>query len=146
MFTHSISPVLLNIGSFEIRYYGIIYALGFILAYFFIEKLRKEKQVDLDTESYLFYILLGTLIGARIFYILFYNLPFYIKNPFEILALWHGGLSFHGGLLGAAIAAYLFSRKCNIKFLKLADITSIPLAFGLFLGRIGNFLNGELYG
>jgi phosphatidylglycerol---prolipoprotein diacylglyceryl transferase len=144
MFIHNINPVLLNIGSLQVRYYGLLYSISFILAYFLIN--WQKKDLDFDTEDYLFYLLIGTLVGARLFYVLFYNLPFYIANPLKIIAVWQGGLSFHGGLLGAFATAYIFSKRKNIPLLKLADLTSIPLALGLFLGRIGNFINGELYG
>jgi len=149
MFYHNINPTLLKLGPLEIRYYGIIYALGFIIAFFFIKYLAKERELKLTKEEVwdlLFYLIIGTVLGARIFEVLVYNLKYYIANPFEIMAIWHGGLSFHGGLVGAAIAAYIYCRKKNIQFYDLADIVVIPLAFGLFLGRIGNFLNGELVG
>ncbi|MBI2140035.1 prolipoprotein diacylglyceryl transferase [Candidatus Woesearchaeota archaeon] len=149
MFYNSINPVLAQFGPFEIRYYGIIYALGFLLAYFMIPKLAQLRKIQLtkeDTSGLLIYLILGTVIGARVFYILFYNLDYYLGNPADMLALWHGGLSFHGGFIGAAFASWLFCRKTKIHFYDLADITVIPLALGLFLGRIGNFLNGELVG
>lgn len=149
MFYNNIDPTLLRLGPFEIRYYGIIYALGFILAYFFISYLAKKRELKLTKEDiwdFLFYLIIGTIIGARLFEIIIYNPTYYFKNPLEMLALWHGGLSFHGGLIGAIIAAFIYCKKKKIQFYDLADITIIPLAFGLFLGRIGNFLNGELVG
>lgn len=149
MFYHNINPTLLKLGPFEIRYYGIIFALGFVIAYFFIYHLAKERKLDLtkeDVADFIFYIILGTVIGARIFEILFYNLKYYLANPLEMIAIWHGGLSFHGGLVGAALAGYLFCRKKRLSFYDLADICVIPLALGLFLGRIANFLNAELVG
>lgn len=149
MFYNNVDPALLKLGPLEIRYYGIIYALGFIIAYFFISYLSKERKLKLtkdDIWDFLFYLIIGTVIGARLFEIIIYNPIYYFKNPLEMLALWHGGLSFHGGLLGAIIAVFLFCRKKKIEFYDLADICVIPLAFALFLGRIGNFLNGELVG
>ena len=149
MFYHNINPTLLNLGPFEIRYYGIIYALGFILAYFFINYLAKQKNLDLkkeDTADLLLYLIIGTILGARLFEVIIYNPVYYLSKPLEIFAIWHGGLSFHGGLVGAVIAAFIFTKKKKIEFYDLADIVVIPLAFGLFLGRIGNFINGELVG
>ena len=149
MFIHNINPVLLKIGNIEIRYYGLIYAFGFLLAYLFIKKLSEERRINIkkeDLESFLFYLALGTIIGARLFYTIFYNIKFYLNSPLDIFALWHGGMSFHGGLVGAFIATYLFCKKRKLNFLKVADIIVIPAALALFLGRIGNFLNGELYG
>ncbi len=149
MFYHNINPTLLSIGPFEIRYYGIIFLIGFVIAYFLIGYLAKERKIELkkdDVADLMFYILIGVIIGSRLFYILFYNLKFYLMNPLKIFALWLGGLSFHGGLVGAAIAIFVFCKKKNINFYELADIVVIPLALGLGLGRIGNFLNGELVG
>ena len=149
MFYNNINPTLFHIGPFEVRYYGIIYALSFVLAYFFIYHLAKKRKLNLnkdDVADLIFCLILGTVIGARLFEVIFYNLRFYLANPFEILAIWRGGLSFHGGLVGAVLAGYIYCRKKKIEFYDLADIVVIPLAFGLFLGRIGNFLNGELVG
>ena len=94
----------------------------------------------------LLYIIIGTVLGARTLYVVVYNLPFYLSNPFEIIAVWHGGLSFHGGLIGAVIAGFYFCKRKKIDFYEIADISVIPLALGLALGRLGNFINGELYG
>lgn len=149
MFIHDINPVLLSIGPFEVRYYGLFFVIGFVLAYFILIHLAKKKELNLtknDIADLFLYIMLGVVLGARIFYILFYNLPFYLSNPFELIAIWHGGLSFHGGLIGGALGGYYFCRKKKIDFYEIADILVIPAALGLALGRIGNFINGELYG
>jgi len=149
MFYNNIDPVLFNIGPFQIRYYGIIFLIGFIIAYFLIVYLAKERKIKLkkgDVVDFLFYVLIGLIVGSRIFYVIFYNLNFYLTNPLYIFALWHGGLSFHGGLIGAVIVAFIFCKKKKIGFYEIADIVVIPLALGLALGRIGNFLNSELVG
>ena len=149
MFIHNINPVLLSIGEIEIRYYGLIYAFSFILTYLFIKKLSKERDIKFkkdDLDLFIFHLALFVVIFARLFYVVFYNLGFYLSNPLQILAIWHGGMSFHGGLVGAFLAAFYFCKKRNINFLKFADILTIPASLALFLGRIGNFLNGELYG
>ena len=149
MFYHNINPVLLELGPFQVRYYGLFYAIGFIIAYFLISYLAKKRGLNItkdDTADFLVYEIIGIILGARLVYVIFYNLPFYIQNPFEIIAVWHGGLSFHGGLLGAIIAGYLFCRKKKIEFYEIADIAVIPVALALALGRIGNFMNAELYG
>ena len=149
MFIHNIDPVLVSIGPFEIRYYGLFFVIGFVLGYFLLVYLAKRRELSLtkdDIADLLLYIIVGTVLGARIFYVIIYNLPFYLSNPFEIIAIWHGGLSFHGGLIGAAIAAFYFTKRKNIEFYEIADISVIPLALGLALGRLGNFTNGELYG
>lgn len=146
MFINNINPILFSLGPFEIRWYGLFYALSFIIGYYFIKNQVKKQNLNFDAENFIFWILIGDIIGARLFEILFYNPSFYFSNPLEMLAIWHGGLSFHGGLFGGLLAAYFFSRKYKVSLWKLADLCSIPLAFGLFLGRIANFINNELVG
>lgn len=149
MFIHNIDPVLLSIGPLQIRYYGLFFVLGFVIAYFLLIHLAKRKELSItkdDIADFLLYMIIGTILGARIFYVLFYNLPFYLDNLGQIIAVWNGGLSFHGGLIGAAIAGIYFTKRKKIDFYELADIVVIPLALGLALGRLGNFTNGELYG
>jgi len=149
MYIHNIDPVLISLGPFEIRYYGLLFVLGFVIGYFMLNYLAKRKNLDLskdDIADFLLYIIVGTVLGARFFYVFVYNLPFYFGNPGQIFALWNGGLSFHGGLIGAAIAGFLFCKKKKIDFYQIADIVVMPLALGLALGRLGNFTNGELYG
>jgi len=148
MFVHNINPTLFRIGTLEIRYYGIIYALGFIIAYFMLIHLSKIKNIKLtkdDIADYLFYLIIGIIVGARLFFIL-YNFSYFINNPLEIIAVWKGGLIFLGGFIGAILAGTLFLKKKKIPFYQLADITIIPLALALALGRIANFINGELVG
>ena len=149
MFFHNINPELLQIGPFQIRYYGLFYALGFIIAYFLIYYLAKRKELSItknDVADFLVYVIVGVVLGARFVYVVVYNPIFYLQNPFEIIAVWHGGLSFHGGLLGAITSAYIFCRRKKIAFYDLADIVVVPVALALALGRIGNFMNAELYG
>ncbi len=149
MFEHNLSPVLLNIGPFEIRYYALAYVLGAVIVYFFLKMLARERHIpveDKDVMDLVAYTLLSIIIFSRIFYVLFYNFSYFISSPLEIIAIWRGGLSFHGGLIGAVIAGIWFARKWKISFWRLADIAVIPIAVALFLGRIGNFINGELYG
>ena len=149
MFFHNINPILFEAGGLQIRYYGLFYAIGFLIVYLMIPYLARQKGLNLtknDAADLLLYAMVGVISGARLAYILFYNLSFYAKNPLEIFALWHGGLSFHGGLFGMAAASFFFCRKKNINFYDLADILVIPAALALSLGRLGNFMNGELYG
>jgi len=132
-----------------VRFYGLLYALGFVIAYFLIYHLAKKKHLPLskdDVGDLIFYTILGTVIGARLFYVVFYNLFSYLRSPLEILAIWHGGLSFHGGLFGGILAVAYFCRKKKIPFYEISDIMAVPLALGLAIGRMGNFINGELYG
>jgi len=149
MFIHNINPVLVSLGPFQIRYYGLFFVLGFVFAYFIINHLAKKKHLELskdDVADYLLYLIIGIILGARIFYVFVYNLQFYLSNPLQIIAVWNGGLSFHGAIIGGVIAGYYFCKKKNISFYQMADLTVIPLALGLALGRLGNFTNGELYG
>ena len=147
MFNFNINPEILGIGPVSIRYYGIIYALGFIITFLYLDYLRKKNRLELSRDSIydlIFYLVIGVVLGARIFEVLVWNPGYYFSNPGQIIAIWNGGLSFHGGLLGAVLASYLFSRKHKLSFLKLADAIIIPTTLALALGRIGNFLNGEL--
>jgi len=149
MFFHNINPVLIELGPFQIRYYGLFYALGFVIAYFLISYLAKRRELSItkdDVADFLVYVIVGVVLGARLVYVIVYNPIFYLQNPFEIIAVWHGGLSFHGGLLGAITSAYIFCRRKKIAFYDLADIVVVPVALALALGRIGNFMNAELYG
>jgi len=147
MFVHDINPILISIFGLEIRYYGIIYALGFLLILFILlkskDKLKLSKEEIYD---YVFYMIISIIIGARLFEILFYQPSYYFSNPIEMLKIWNGGLSFHGGLVGIIIWNYIFTKKKKLHFYDLSDILVIPTAFMLFLGRIANFINAELVG
>ena len=137
MFIHNIDPILLSIGPFQIRYYGLFFVLSFVIGYFLLVYLAKRKELSItkdDITDLLLYLIIGTILGARIVYVLVYNLPFYLSEPGQIIAVWNGGLSFHGGLIGAAIAGFYFTKRKKIDFYTIADIAVIPLALGLALG------------
>lgn len=145
----NISPDILSIGELKIRWYGSMYVLGFIAAYYLIKNEIRRKELGLkedDVSDLIFYVVLGVVLGGRIGYILFYNASFYFSNPFEMLKVYEGGMSFHGGLIGVILAGYLYCRKKKIRFMPIADIGAMAGSIGLGLGRIGNFINGELYG
>ena len=149
MFLSHINPVLVKLGLFEIRYYGLIYALSIVITYFFLAYLVKQRKINLaktEIADMLFYGMIGAVVGARIFYILFYNLSYFLANPIKIFAVWEGGLSWHGGFTGVLIAGYIFCRVKKINFWEIADLAVIPVSACLMLGRIGNFMNSELYG
>lgn len=149
VFYNNIDPILLKIAGFEIRYYGIILVLSLILAYFMLPYLTKKKGLILSKdkiENLLFYTAIAGLIGARLFIVFIYHPGYYLSNPIEILKIWKGGVSFHGAFLFGLAAVYFFCKKHKLKFLEVVDILMIPVALGFALGRIGNFLNGELYG
>ena len=139
----------LAIGPFEIRWYALMYIISFVIGYFLLRKLYKERDVHIKKahfENLFFYLMLGVIIGGRLGYMLFYNFQEIFRNPLEIFAVWHGGMSFHGGLIAAIFFGYLFCRKYHYDFYKLADPTVVVAPIGLALGRLGNFINAELYG
>jgi phosphatidylglycerol:prolipoprotein diacylglycerol transferase len=126
-----------------------MYVLGFFASYLLVLYQMKKKDFGvskLEVENLFFYLILGLIIGARLGYVFFYDLKLYLKDPLEIFAIWHGGMSFHGGLIGVLIVGILFSWKNKKSFWKIADLFIVTAPIGLGLGRIGNFINGELYG
>jgi phosphatidylglycerol:prolipoprotein diacylglycerol transferase len=139
----------MHLGPLQVRWYGLMYALSFIIGYQLICYLAQKHGAMLDSngvEKLVFYLAGGVVFGGRLGYVLFYNLPYYLHHPAAIVAVWDGGMSFHGGLIGVTIGGLLFSRKTGIRFLSLSDLV-VPVApLGLFLGRLGNFINGELWG
>lgn len=144
-----INPVAFRIGPLSVRWYGVMYLLGFVAAYFVIRRLARERGLSLNAETLsdlLFYCVLGVILGGRLGYVLFYNLPFYWAHPLQIFAVWEGGMSFHGGLLGVIIASILFCHRRGLPILKTGDVLVAAAPIGLGLGRIGNFINGELWG
>ena len=149
MINWNVNPELFKIGFFSIRYYGLIYVLGFIITFFYLNYLRKKSKLELSKDQIydlIFYLVIGVVLGARIFEVLVWQPGYYFKNLSQILAIWNGGMSFHGGLIGALLAAYMFSKKNNISLAKLADIVIIPATLAIALGRIGNLFNSEIYG
>lgn len=144
-----IDPVLIHLGPVQLRWYGLMYIIGFILAYIIMVKISGRRNYDLSKtqiEDLLTYCVIGLIVGARLGYCFFYNLGFYLANPLKIFAVWEGGMSFHGGLIGLVLAGWLFSRLKQKRFLMLADLGAIAATPGLLFGRIGNFINAELYG
>lgn len=145
-----IDPVLFTIaGPFQVRWYGLMYVLGFIATYILVRlQIRRFGYHELSEhfENLNFVLLLGVVLGGRLGYILFYNLDFYLANPLQMLALTSGGMSFHGACIALIAAAWWFTRKNKIDFWKTADLYAATIPIGLGLGRIGNFINGELFG
>jgi phosphatidylglycerol:prolipoprotein diacylglycerol transferase len=147
-----INPEIFSIGPFHVRWYGVMYVLGFLAAYFIVQKQDRSRQIGLvgnTAQDLIFYLAIGLLVGARLGYIVFYDYSeylTYLKNPLEIIATWHGGMSFHGGLIGATIACWWFCRRRKLPFWAVVDSVTLTAPIGLGLGRIGNFINGELLG
>ena len=155
MIVHNFDPVLIDLGIFQIRWYSIAYIFGILLGWAYGRKIlarvsninnnfNKIKKTDFD--DLILYLIVGIIIGGRIGYIIFYNLEYYSENFLEIFKVWRGGMSFHGGLLGVIVAIFLFAKKTNNNFFKFSDIIACVAPIGIFLGRLANFINGELYG
>jgi phosphatidylglycerol:prolipoprotein diacylglycerol transferase len=138
---------LIDFSFISINLYGILFAAAGIAISILLKKfmINHKKDPELAITATI-YLLLGVLIGARLFYVLFYNLSYFINTPIEIFYLWQGGMSFHGGLLGMFLSGYLFCRRNNLSALEIADTLAIPAAIILFLGKFVNFFNNELYG
>lgn len=144
-----INPEIVRIGPFSVRWYGMMYLLGFLSSYFLVRYQVRKRGLPISKvaiDSLYTYIILGLLIGARLGYVIFYNLPLYLKSPFEIFAVWHGGMSFHGGLIGCIVSGFIFTRRHKLDFWQISDLVIVTAPIGLGLGRLGNFINGELYG
>ncbi len=155
----NINPIILKLGMFEIRWYGVFYIIGLIIGYIFIKKNFKFRNIKLEKENYetlIFNLMLGVIIGGRIGYVFFYNISYYLWHPLEIILPFNfsngfvftgfQGMSFHGGAIGVIIAGLLFCKKHKYNFYELADAVVPLISIALFLGRIGNFINAELWG
>ncbi len=148
-------PVLISFGPIAIRWYALAYIVGILLGWLYARTLLKMDRLWAgstppmkveDFDDFVLWVTLGIILGGRTGYVLFYNLPYFVENPLEIFQLWKGGMSFHGGFLGCLLVVVLFARFRNISILSLGDLTCAAGTIGLFLGRIANFINGELWG
>ena len=147
MFINNFDPVALNFLSLEIRWYSLSYIFGIVFAWIYCKKfLIKDEKILSLFDDLISYLIIGVILGGRLGYIIFYNLNYYSKNILEIFMIWKGGMSFHGGLLGVIIATYIFSKRNKIKTFIFLDLISMSAPIGIFLGRIANFINSELYG
>lgn len=152
MIAPQIDPVALQLGPVAIHWYGLMYVFGFSTVWYLVRLQLKEAglwQTKVSPEAYegLFTaLILGVILGGRIWYVLFYNLPYYLAHPIEVLYVWNGGMSFHGGLVGPMLAGWWYCRKHHLPFMQLADRFFIVAPIGLAFGRMGNFINGELWG
>ena len=150
----AINPVLISIGPLAIRWYALAYIVGIIAGWFYARALIVSEHLwggpapltVTDYDDFIVWITLGIILGGRTGYVLFYNFPHFVSHPVEIFELWNGGMSFHGGVLGCIVAVVGFALHRGIPMLSLADVTTAVAPFGLFLGRIANFINGELWG
>jgi phosphatidylglycerol---prolipoprotein diacylglyceryl transferase len=150
----SIDPVLITIGPLPIRWYALAYIAGLVLGWAYARVLVRQKTFwgggapldRLDIDDLLVYAAMGVILGGRLGYVLFYNPEFYLAHPAEIFAVWKGGMSFHGGLVGTALAIYVLATRKKISVLSLVDVCAAAVPIGLFLGRIANFIKPELWG
>ena len=147
MFINNFDPIALHFFSLEIRWYSLSYIFGILFAWIYCKKfiIKDEKILNLF-DDLISYIIIGIILGGRLGYIIFYNFSYYSKNLLEVFMIWEGGMSFHGGLLGVIVATYIFSKKNNINSFLFLDLISMSAPIGIFLGRIANFINSELYG
>lgn len=145
----SLNPIAVTIGPFAIRWYGLAYLAGFVCAGLVMRALARRWRLDIsgdDVVSVMIGIAFGVIVGARLFYVLFYGAGYYLAHPLEVFATWDGGMSFHGGLVGATVGGYIVSRSLHISFATICDLAACGAPVGLFFGRCANFINGELWG
>jgi len=145
----NIDPVFLRLGPLQFRWYGLMYLLSLAAAYFVIKARAAARGVALTKDQLydlIVYAAIGVFAGGRLGYVLFYNLAYYVEHPAKVLAVWEGGMSFHGGLIGTILAIWLFCRRRGFHPYTIADLAAVAVPIGLGLGRLGNFINGELYG
>ena len=147
MFINKFDPVAFQILSLEIRWYSLAYIIGIIFGWAYCKKkLIKDPYILGLFDDFITYLIVGIIIGGRLGYALFYNLKYYLENPFEILMVWKGGMSFHGGLIGVIIVSQLFSRRKKVDQFIFLDLVALSAPIGIFFGRIANFINSELIG
>ena len=145
----AIDPVIFSFSFIEIRWYSLAYVFAFLIGVYLIKFLNQKsikKIKDKEIDDFFIWAILGVILGGRIGYVLFYQSIVFINNPLYILHIWKGGMSFHGGLFGMMLSIYLYSKQRSLNFFQLSDLVSIVAPIGLFLGRIANFINVELYG
>lgn len=149
-----IDPVLVHVGPFAIRWYALAYIVGIVAGWMYSRHLIRTERLwggpaplkMIDFDDFVLWVTLGIILGGRIGYVLFYNLPHFAAHPLEVFQLWNGGMSFHGGFTGCVVAVVLFARARGILIMSLGDLTCAAAPIGIFLGRIANFINGELWG
>jgi phosphatidylglycerol:prolipoprotein diacylglycerol transferase len=148
------NPIAISIGPIAIRWYALAYICGIVIGWIYARQMIKNERLWggpapitlTQMDDFILWVTLGIIVGGRTGYVLFYNLPFFVQHPAEIFELWKGGMSFHGGFLGCVVAVMWFARRNRVPVLSLGDMTTAVAPIGLFLGRIANFINSELWG
>ena len=147
MFTNNFDPVAFEVFSLSIRWYSLAYIFGLLLGWLYCKNILIKSNIIKNLfEDYISYLIIGIILGGRLGYVFFYNLIYFLKNPIEIFMIWNGGMSFHGALIGVILSTYFFTKKNNQRIFLFLDLVSITAPIGIFLGRISNFINGELVG
>ena len=147
MFTNNFDPVLLDLGFIDIRWYSLSYIFGIIFGWVYLNTyIIETKETKKDFDNYISYLIIGIIIGGRLGYVFLYNFNYYVNNIIEILYIWNGGMSFHGGLVGVILSGYFYSKKNNTNIFKYLDLVALVAPIGIFFGRLSNFINSELYG
>jgi len=147
MFINNFDPVAIQIFSIEIRWYSLAYIFGILIGWLYCKKiLIKDKNISKLFDDLISYLIIGIILGGRLGYVIFYNLEYFSSNPIEILMIWQGGMSFHGGLLGVLASTIIYAKKHNLNKFIFLDLIAGSAPIGIFLGRIANFVNSELYG
>ncbi len=147
-------PVAIHLGPLAVRWYGLAYMAGLLLGWLYMRRLCQDRRLwggaapmqPFQADDFLFWVTLGTVLGGRLGFFLLYEPGMLLKNPLQFFRIWEGGMAFHGGLLGVGLAVYLFARVNRIPVRSLMDLSAAAVPFGLFFGRIANFINGEIYG
>ena len=147
MFINNFDPVAFNLFTIEIRWYSLSYIFGIFFGWIYCKKkLINNVEYLKQFDDYIFYLIIGIILGGRIGYILIYNLGYYLNNPLEIFMIWQGCMSFHGALIGIILVTYIFSIKKNLSTYYFLDLVALSSPIGIFFGRVSNFINSELYG
>ena len=146
MLINNFDPVAIEIFSLEIRWYSLAYIMGILIGWHLAKRFFISKNIYSKFDDYITFVIIGLILGGRFGYVLFYNIDFYINHPLDVIKLWQGGMSFHGGVLGIFIASIIFAKRNLDDVFEYLDVVALVSPIGIFFGRLANFINSELYG